>query len=67
MRLEVLRSLPIAGVLAGLMLGLALDPAAEQVSWWPGIIGGVVGVVAYLLLRFRSGAGSSRSDPQDPY
>lgn len=53
---EVVRSLPIAGLLAGLMLGLALDPAAEQVNWWPGIVGAAVGLVAFLMLRDRPDA-----------
>jgi membrane associated rhomboid family serine protease len=54
MRAEVLRFLPIGGLFAGVVVGVALDPTAQEINWWPAVAGFAGGVVASFALRRRS-------------
>jgi hypothetical protein len=50
---EVARFLPLAGLLVGLVVAFALDPAAERVAWWAipaGLIAGYA--VRYGMQRY---------------
>ena len=40
---EIARFLPIAGLLGGVVVALALDPTAQRVVWWAGPAGLIAG------------------------